>query len=139
MKTSTQVVLLALWLVGSGAIVLAVLLLPLSYGLGDMCGNKIQAQSPSPDGRLKLVVFSRDCGATTGFSIQASLLRAKEDLPAEAGNLFVADDSGTDPSQQLRARWDGPESLSLSYPTGLPVIQAKKRLRGIDIRYATFP
>jgi hypothetical protein len=56
-----------------------------------MCGNYVVAEKISPDGRRKVVVFQRDCGATTGFSTQVSLFatieraavsaRARETLP----------------------------------------------------------
>lgn len=40
----------------------------------DICGNKIIQEIPSPNRKLKAVIFTRDCGATTGFSTQISLL-----------------------------------------------------------------
>ena len=39
----------------------------------NMCGNEILGEFASPDRKKKVVVFQRDCGATTGFSTQASL------------------------------------------------------------------
>src|SRR5436190_14589045 len=44
-----------------------------SFGSG-MCGNKQIAGSDSPDRRAKVVVFERDCGATTDFSTQVVIL-----------------------------------------------------------------
>ena len=37
------------------------------------CGNDLVKEVPSPNGKMKAVVFQRDCGATTGFSTQISL------------------------------------------------------------------
>src|SRR5579871_3272982 len=59
----------------------------------DLCGNDVIARYPSPDGRLELIVFERDCGATTRFSTQASILDRGGKLANEAGNLFQADDN----------------------------------------------
>lgn len=59
----------------------------------DMCGNEIYKESLSPDGKFKAVVFSRDCGATTGLSTQISILPVGDDLDNEAGNIFVTDSS----------------------------------------------
>jgi len=36
------------------------------------CGNDVLTDLPSPDGKYKVVVFQRDCGATTGFSTQTT-------------------------------------------------------------------
>jgi hypothetical protein len=42
--------------------------------LEDLCGNDPISETPSPNGQMKVVVFQRDCGATTGFSTQVSVL-----------------------------------------------------------------
>jgi hypothetical protein len=54
------------------------------------CGNDLVKEVRSPDGQMNAVVFQRDCGATTGFSTQVSLLSSNKSLPNESGNLFVA-------------------------------------------------
>lgn len=45
-------------------------------GIGrDMCGDTILSELPSPDGRLRAVVFDRSCGAVShGSSTQVSVL-----------------------------------------------------------------
>jgi hypothetical protein len=55
----------------------------------DMCGNEVISESHSPDGAKKIVVFQRGCGATTGFSTQASLLLSDMPLPNKPGNLII--------------------------------------------------
>ena len=55
------------------------------------CVNEVREELVSPDGKRKIVVFSRNCGATTGFSTQASVLERAETLPNEGGSLFVVD------------------------------------------------
>src|SRR5438132_6203036 len=80
---------------------------------------EILAQSVSPDGIRKLVVFQRDCGATMGFSTQASLLAVDSTLPNQGGNVFAADTdhgiaaSGAAGGPELRARWEAPNQLVL--------------------------
>lgn len=56
-----------------------------------MCDNTPIAEYPSPEGRHRVIVFERSCGATTGFSPQASLLDADEELDLGSGNLFISD------------------------------------------------
>jgi hypothetical protein len=60
-----------------GGMVLIVIVLVVGYQMildqafKNACGNEILAESLSPDGSKKFVVFQRSCGATTGFSTQA--------------------------------------------------------------------
>ena len=54
-----------------------------------MCGNEVFEEQLSPDGKLKAVIFQRDCGATTGFSTQISVLNSHKKLKNESGNVFV--------------------------------------------------
>jgi hypothetical protein len=48
------------------------------------------SETVAPNGTLKAVTFRRDCGATTKYSVQVSILPAKKPLPNEGGNVFVA-------------------------------------------------
>ena len=69
------------------------------FNLAGACRNEILGSHYSPTKQLKAVVFQRDCGATTGFSIQISIMPANIALPNEGGNVFVADtDHGKSPS-----------------------------------------
>lgn len=58
----------------------------------DLCGNEIVADVVSPSGARHAIVFLRDCGATTGFSTQLSILPAGEALPEDGGNAVILDD-----------------------------------------------
>jgi hypothetical protein len=55
---------------------------------------------------LEAVIFQRDCGATTGFSTQISIVTKGSKLSSSAGNLFVAD---THLGKAPAASWGGPE------------------------------
>ncbi|SMF67222.1 hypothetical protein SAMN02745866_04297 [Alteromonadaceae bacterium Bs31] len=61
------------------------------YATSDMCRNEVYSQVVSPDGKRKAVVFQRDCGATTGFSTQISIIDSSDDLKNESGNIYVID------------------------------------------------
>lgn len=56
--------------------------------LPELCENYFHSESFSPNGELKAVTFQRDCGATTGFSTQISILNADDKLRNERGNVF---------------------------------------------------
>lgn len=61
------------------------------YLTGDwsLCDNAVHSDLRSPDGRFHAVLFTRGCGATTGDSLQLSLLPVQEGLPNEGGNVFT--------------------------------------------------
>jgi hypothetical protein len=44
------------------------------------CGTGDITEVPSPDGKHKIVVYNFDCGATTDFSLDVSLLKRNEKL-----------------------------------------------------------
>jgi hypothetical protein len=70
-----------------------------------LCRNEEMKRIASSDGTLEAVVFQRDCGATTDFSTQISVVRVHTNLPSRAGNAYVADrDRGRAPA----AKWGGP-------------------------------
>jgi hypothetical protein len=86
---------------------------------GEMCGNEELSNLPAPDGRHRAVVFQRDCGATTGFSRQVSILPATQALPNEGGNVLAfGDREQPDPNApgvgpQLRLAWRTADTLEV--------------------------
>jgi hypothetical protein len=81
-----------------------------------LCNNDEQFRVASPDAALEAVIFQRDCGATTGFSTQISIVTKGTKLPTGGGNLFVAD---TDHGKSPAASWGGPD---------VEVVWASKRI-----------
>jgi hypothetical protein len=111
--------------------------LPLSPG----CANEVLAEYPSPARQNRLVVFERDCGATTGFSTQASLLPISASLDNEGGNVFDADTdhdkspSGAGGGPELRVEWRSENSLILTHHSLARIFKAERRFLGVDIVY----
>lgn len=123
------------------------ILVVLSAGVsscGGGCGNEILAEYPSPDRTRRIVVFQRDCGATTAFSTQASLILSGEDLPSGNGNVFIADtDHGAAPSgfgggPELNVEWETCDQVLISHDPSARLFRAEVRLSDITIRYQTF-
>src|SRR3990167_7849007 len=119
MKRAAKIVL---GLSGLAAAVVATAAGAIFVLLEDSCRNQILGETPSPDGSLNLVIFERDCGATTGFSTQATVLAAGAALPHSGGAVFfVTDDnhgaapSGPGGGPELRAHWEGPTRLVLQH------------------------
>src|SRR6266571_3498324 len=77
----------------------------LSLACSPLCVSEEQLRIPSPDGKVEAVLFQRDCGATTDFSTQVSVLPSGARLGDAGGNVFIAD---ADHSRAPRASWGGP-------------------------------
>ena len=127
--------------IGGTTLVLGSLVIAAWFLIPDLCGNSLLGEYPSPDRTRKLVVFQRDCGATTGFSTQASLLRGGSDLANEAGNVFVSDTnhgaapSGPGGGPNLGVYWESPTVVRLSYHPATRVSKSVANLEGVSIRY----
>lgn len=97
------------------AIILAVciggaIFLSAGFNGADMCGNDIKQSMLSPDGKLKAVIFSRDCGATTGYTTAVAILDKKETLPNTIGNVFWLEE---DDIHEVRLEWKSNKELIL--------------------------
>jgi hypothetical protein len=83
-------------------------------GCSDMCANTIVAEKSAPGSQHQAVLFERNCGATTDFSTQISVLPVGTD-PVDVGNVFII--SG---GPQRKAEWGGPwAEIEWESPTGL--------------------
>ncbi len=84
--------------------------------LDDMCGNQVESEIWAPDRANKVVVFQRDCGATTGFSTQLSILASGEELHSDdAGNFYV--ETGHPKNSGIEVKWLGPKSVLIKGAT----------------------
>jgi hypothetical protein len=84
--------------------VAALLLIVVCSACADTCNNEVQRAVDAPDGARTAILFQRDCGATTDFSTQVSIVQPG-DKPSGGGNVFVAD---TNRDAAERAAWGGP-------------------------------
>lgn len=106
-----------------------------------MCENSVLKTVISPNKKQKLVVFTRNCGATTDFSTQISILDADDELPNDSGNVFVADcDHGTAPSgpgggPAVLVSWTGEDSVKISHDPLTRVFLSESSWEGIQIEY----
>lgn len=94
------------------------------------CENEPVTSVASPSGKLLAVVFSRNCGATTGFNTQLSILPLDDPAPDAGGNAFIAD--GTVP---LKLQWISDAELVVSGSQGWKAFKQERRLNGVDITY----
>lgn len=107
------------------------------------CKNELVGEHLSPDGQYKAVIFIRDCGATTGFSTQVSLLRSNMQLKNGSGNLFIADsDHGKIPSNpkggpEVKIVWQGSKDLYIVHHKQARVFKAENKFNGINVNYTS--
>lgn len=93
------------------------------------CENEIREVQVSPDGAKKLVMFSRDCGATTGFNVQISILDRSQDLPDAAGNLFISGEG------KVKAIWENEGKVVIGFENGLGIFKREQSSDGIKAEY----
>jgi len=94
-------------------VVAAILLWSIGCGL---CANEVVSDVHSPDGKARAVVFRRDCGATTDFTLNVSILRATEPLTNEGGNVFRSESDGKVPPLEVKVIWRDSSHLLVSFP-----------------------
>jgi hypothetical protein len=105
------------------------------------CRNQVLEEVPAPSKPLRAVVFQRDCGATTGFSTQVSVLPAGARLPAAHGNAFDAStDRGAAPSgagggPEVSVRWVDDTRLLIRHHQKAHIHFAHTEVDGITIEY----
>jgi hypothetical protein len=97
--------------------------------LGTDCENEQSAEIVSPNGTKKIVLFSRNCGATTGFNLQGSILNQTEDLPNEAGTAFIAAEN------TAKIIWQDDTKLVVTFEPGVEVFKKATSCRGVAIEY----
>jgi hypothetical protein len=86
---------------------------------------------------MKVVVFTRDCGATTDFSTQVSVLRVSESTPNGGGNVLVLDGDHGRASRSVAVRWVDAHTVELSHDAAARVFKAQTSINGIRIVHRT--
>lgn len=103
------------------------------------CENVIIDRLDSPSGDHQAVLFDRNCGATTGFSSQVSVIRPGTELPDQAGNVFVAvvgDDAASTPwgGPQVALEWTADDSLIIRHDEGARVSSSREAFDGVSVQ-----
>jgi len=78
---------------------------------------------------MDAVAFNRDCGATTGFSTQVSIVPAHKE-PRDGGDVLVL--RGQVP---IKLRWDSDASLVVSGIDGAQIVNSANMTGGVKIFY----
>jgi hypothetical protein len=127
--------------IGGTTIALAVGCVVLLSAFEDgMCRNTPLQTIKSPDSRLKAVFFERDCGATTSFSSQLSIIASNDSLPNEGGNVFIADfPAGQSAISQegpaIAISWINPMTIAVTYESSARIFKMNEKVGGIRVTY----
>lgn len=111
-------------------------------GCSDVCQNQIVSKVKSPDGLKAAVVFQRDCGATTGFTTQVSILPLGEN-PERSGNVFVADDNhgaaeiGSWGGPWVSVNWLDASHLQVTYAKGSRVFEKMDDVGEVTVSFVS--
>lgn len=98
-----------------------------------LCGSEIFQEVYSPNGKNKVVVFQRDCGATTGFRTHISVLRSDTILKNQTGNVFQAD--GYPDWFSIKVTWKDDQHIVIEH-NGKPIPDvAKSKVGNIEVQY----
>ena len=119
---------------------LATILSALCIAGCNLCDNKPIKSLQSPGEARSAVLFMRECGATTDFTTQVSVLSPWWPY-STIGNAFVAD---ADHGKAERASWGGPWAdiswqspthLVITYDARSRVFEKRENVRGVRISY----
>jgi hypothetical protein len=102
-----------------GGIFFLVVFIPgvfIGYLFSGGCGTGDITEIPSPDNQHKIVVYNFDCGATTDFSLDVSLLKTNEKLPKHHAAKLIYHryhqyPTATGPQKNFDVSWKGPKEV----------------------------
>lgn len=98
---------------------------------GADCGVDVFDTGTSPDGRYKAVSFGVDCGATTGFNTQVSILLATTAFDRDVyPPRLILDDKWT-----LAMRWADNAVLTVTIPKTVRIYKQEDRAGEVIVRY----
>ena len=118
-----------------------VAILATAFTACDPCDNHVLQEEPDPSGKLKVVVFQRECGVLGGMSTQVSILPVSTTQLLAGGNVFGADtNEGQAPAMPsggpaIAVKWINEQELQIAYDTRVRVFQSEKTLGPVTITY----
>jgi hypothetical protein len=108
-----------------------------------LCKNDVIETKLSPEGQKKVVIHVRDCGATSDWTTEASLLNATDSISdGDTGNILrINSDQGKASPMApggwpiISAEWDSSNSLILHYSQGSGVLYKQDKVRDVNMQF----
>ena len=101
-------------------------------GCAGPCSEERLSETPSPDGRLRAVVYRANCGATTDYATHVAILPAGPrggGAPGPGDDLLVVRFDGP-----VGVTWTGPRVVRVRRPPGYDGIHhARPMVRGVRV------
>lgn len=97
------------------------------------CQETLLERVSSPDGMLSAIVMRYDCGATSSYTMEVSIVRQGSPMPAK-GNALVFD-RAPEYSSRLRPMWTSDADIVLAIPEGARVFVDARSVEGVSIKY----
>ncbi|MBC7771398.1 MAG: hypothetical protein H7210_02770 [Pyrinomonadaceae bacterium] len=108
-------------------------------GCAPLCGNQLVRTIAQPTGSKSIVIFERDCGATTDFVIHLSVIESGTALSdGMVGNTFIADSNKGQVNMNVEAEWTSPLSVVIRYPAGARVHSRNSSVGHVRVAYEEF-
>ncbi len=100
----------------------------------DLCVNTEIKRVTSPNGKKDFVLFVRDCGATTNFSLQGSILKKGKPLPKSTGNAIImgSENYYPDTTVTLYPTWENNQTVSINCAIKPKILRLEK-IMGVTI------
>ena len=103
----------------------------LLMGCDTSCESIVNERVISPDKSFQAVLFSRNCGASTGFYSQVSVLPVTDSDVRDSGNVLVLNE----PSP-LRMRWRSERELVITGAGNTAAVMKKNAaVAGVSVIY----
>lgn len=107
------------------------------------CENEAPREVPSPNKTRKLVLYLRNCGATTGYTTNGAILRANQLLPDLPGNAFrIKGALGPffgDAGAEISVKWNDEMTLIIQHRKGLLFHDNNAAVDGVRVSYVAVP
>ena len=117
---------------GVGLVIVIAMGVMFNMAFSGMCGNTIWKKVKNPTSGNTAFLFERNCGATTGFSTQISIVDGDRLADDDSGNVMVIDGYHPD----IEIQWEGNSRLIVSnLPTISEVFQKAYQHGGVKIEY----
>ena len=113
------------------------------FGVDKMCGSNLVESKLSPNGKLKVLVFSVNCGAISDFATQISIVESDYKLrDNDVGNILSADsDHGIAKMNEsreiieLKTKWLNNQAIEIEYPENARIFNSEENRDGVKIIY----
>lgn len=145
-KGARRFVFIVLWFVAACVASWLLTLLVLHSGgsillLGGGCKEQIISEIPSPDKKLKAVLYVRDCGATTRASTRVSVLRmtASGSGPASREVLAGYEYPWDAKTHKIGTEWTSDNSLNVWYAEDVELTHLNNQVGSVHVHFELRP